>query len=281
VTGYEAPAKLNLALVVRPPESGGFHPIESLVQTIDWIDLLEVEEADEDRLAIEGLDIETDDNLVKRALGEIRLRGEVPPLDIRLHKRIPTEAGLGGGSSDAAATLLAASEAGRLPSGVREEVAPVVGADVALFLVGGSLEVSGIGEVIVPRPALAGFAVAVAVPEFGLRTADVYRRWDELEGPMGEAVPDSHLPPPLRDGIPIRNDLTPSAVDLEPALADYMADLRSLWGRPVMMTGSGSACHAFFADLDEAVDAARAAPSSSQAARGVELRPRGVARAEE
>jgi len=80
--------------------------------------------------------------------------------------------------------------------------------------------------------------------------------------------------------MPIRNDLTPAAIDLEPALADFMADLRSGWGTAVSMTGSGSACFGFFADLDEADHAARTVAGLCRGAVGAALRPRGVARIE-
>jgi 4-diphosphocytidyl-2-C-methyl-D-erythritol kinase len=275
---YESPAKLNLALLVDPPRSDGFHPLQSLVQTVEWLDLLRVDEAAEDALVVKGAELDPDDNLVTRSVEAIRSRGRVPPLDIRLEKRIPQGAGLGGGSSNAAATLTAAAEISKLPQSLAEEVGPSLGSDVALFFRGGSLLVTGVGEELESVPPLSGFAVAVAVPVFEMSTPEVYRRWDELEGPVGEEITPRLLPPALREGIPIRNDLTPVAFDLEPELADFVADLRAQWGRPVAMTGSGSACFAFFADLDEAEDAADAIASRCRAAVGAGIRPRGVAR---
>ena len=257
MTVYESPAKINLALLVEAPRADGLHPLESLVQTIDWLDLLGVEESDDDALVISGGDIDPEDNLVTRSLKTIRARGFVPPLDIRLDKQIPIGAGLGGGSSNAAATLLAASETGKLPRSIAEDVAPSIGADVPLFLTGGTLMVAGVGDELESLQPMVGFAVAVAVPQFELSTADVYRRWDELEAPVGETITPRLLPPGLRDGIPVRNDLTPAAFDLEPTFADFMADLRMRWGGPVLMTGSGSGCFGFFPDPDEAADAAR------------------------
>jgi 4-diphosphocytidyl-2-C-methyl-D-erythritol kinase len=275
---YQAPAKLNLALLVSPPAAGGLHPLESLVQTIDWLDLLEVEEADEDALTVDGAEIEPEENFVTRALVALREQWTVPPLAIRLEKRIPEEAGLGGGSSDAAATLLAAIDIGRVPADTATATAPSIGSDVSLFLTGGTVMISGFGEIVEPEPSLDGFAVAVVVPEYRLRTADVYRRWDEMEGPVGETIASGLLPPRLRDGIPIRNDLTPAAIDLEPALADFMADLRSRWGTVVAMTGSGSACFGFFPDVGEAEDAAQSVASQCRGTIGATLRPRGVER---
>jgi 4-diphosphocytidyl-2-C-methyl-D-erythritol kinase len=279
VTTYESPAKLNLSLLVHPPRPDGYHPIESLVQTIDWLDLLEVDESEEEAVVIEGAAIDPEDNLVVRALRAIRGKGSVPRLAIRLEKQIPVSAGLGGGSSNAAATLLAATEAGKLPASTAGEAAPAVGADVPLFLVGGSLMVAGIGEEVVPsQPSLSGFAVAVAVPPFEMSTVEVYHRWDLMEGPTGETMGSRHLPPGLRDGMPVRNDLTPAAIDIEPGLADFMADLRAHWGGSVMMTGSGSGCFGFFPDLEEANDAATSVSSMCRGSTGASLRSNGVSR---
>jgi 4-diphosphocytidyl-2-C-methyl-D-erythritol kinase len=277
VTVYESPAKLNLALLVESPRADGLHPLESLVQTVDWLDLLEVEESEEDSLVIEGADLDPEDNLVTRSLKAIRTRGLVPPLDVRLDKQIPNGAGLGGGSSNAAATLLAATEMGRIARSAAEDMAPSIGADVPLFLIGGTMLMRGIGDQLESLQPLTDFAVAVAVPQFELSTAEVYRRWDEMEGPLGETIPSRLLPPGLRDGIPIRNDLTPAAFDLVPTLADFMADLRLRWGGPVLMTGSGSGCFGFFPDPDEASDAARSVEDLCRATVGARLRPRGVA----
>jgi 4-diphosphocytidyl-2-C-methyl-D-erythritol kinase len=279
VTVYESPAKLNFSLLVHPPRPDGYHPIESLVQTIDWLDLLEVEESEEESVVIEGADIDPEDNLVVKSLRAIRGLGKVPKLAIRLDKQIPISAGLGGGSSNAAATLLAATEAGWLPASTAGEVAASVGSDVPLFLVGGSLTVGGIGEEVSNlQPPLSGFAVAVAVPAFEMSTVEVYQRWDLMEGPTGEAIGSRHLPPGLRDGMPVRNDLTPAAIDIEPGLADFMADLRTQWGGPVMMTGSGSGCFGLFPDLEEASDAAVSVSSMCRGSTGASLRSDGVSR---
>jgi 4-diphosphocytidyl-2-C-methyl-D-erythritol kinase len=272
---YEAPAKLNLSLLVHPPDSSGMHPIESLVQTIDLLDRLEFSEADEDSFQCVGADLDPDHNLVVAAIAAVREKGQVPPLAIRLEKSIPLEAGLGGGSADAAAALLGAVELGGLDETLPSELAPEIGADVALFLSGGTQLMTGFGEHLDPQRPLSGFAVAVVVPEFGLSTADVYRRWDEMDGPEGESVERGMLPPVLRDGMPIRNDLFPAALDLEPRLGDFVADVRLVWGSAVLMTGSGAACFGFFGDVDEAGDAASSV-GNAPAGFGVGLRNQGV-----
>jgi 4-diphosphocytidyl-2-C-methyl-D-erythritol kinase len=121
--------------------------------------------------------------------------------------------------------------------------------------------------------------MAVAVPDFELETTAVYEAWDRLDGPKGPAVSGRQLLPALRSLSEARNDLTPAATALRPELGDWIEDLSARWGRPVLMTGSGPACFAFFADLDEAESAVRAAPSTSRAVRAVAPRSSGVGRA--
>ncbi len=211
------------------------------------------------------------------ALREARSELEFPPLQIVLEKVLPIAAGVGGGSSDAAAALFAVAELAGTPADLGS-IAARVGGDVPLFLTGGTLRMPGFGERIEVLPALTGFAVAVVQPDFGLGTGEVYARWDELEGPLGESVPDQYLPPSLRAGMPMRNDLLPAALDLDPRLGDFMADVRAAWETEVCLTGSGSACFAYFASLDEARDAASSVGEMCSVARGVDLRGRGVSR---
>jgi 4-diphosphocytidyl-2-C-methyl-D-erythritol kinase len=278
VTTYEAPAKLNFSLLVSPPRSSdGYHPLASLVQTIEWCDRLEAEPGE----GRDELDSEIPDNLVEKALRVLREDATIPALRLTLHKEIPVAAGMGGGSSDAAAALLAGADAGHVDRSSLSVSASRVGADVPFFLTGGSVLMTGTGDRIEEVPVIEGFAVAVVVPEFGLSTTDVYRKWDDLEGPEGDTVPDDLLPPSLRGRMPIRNDLLPAALSLEPTFGDFMADVASVWGTTVCLTGSGSACFGFFATPDEAVDAASAVSHLVREGRGVEMRRDGVKRVHE
>lgn len=269
---FQAPAKVNLSLLVSPPRSDGYHPLESLVQTVAWCDVLDVEVGE----AKDEMESDLENNLVIRAVEVARQLGKVPPLTLRLHKSIPVAAGLGGGSSDAAAALLATSELGEVRADLLAQAASRVGADVSLFLTGGTLMMSGLGEEIEKAKPAHGFALAIVVPGYGLSTADVYRRWDELEGPEGDVVDDRLLPPSLRGRMPMRNDLLPAAISLEPRLGDFMTDVAAVWGGGVCLTGSGSACFGYFPTLGEAADAADAVTSLSHEGRGVTLRDRGV-----
>lgn len=274
---WDAPAKLNLTLRVGAPLGSGLHPIESLAQTIDWVDTLRFAFADEDRLTVDGADLADDgDNLVWRAVRRL-LPDRRQRLEVSLTKRIPIAAGLGGGSSDAACAIAALGDWFGVGSQQRLSAAADVGADVTFFLTGGTALMTGVGERIEPLDPIEGFVVVVAVPEFETSTPEVYRRWDEMGGPAGSVVPARRLPPGLRD-TEVVNDLTPAAVDLTPALGDVLVELGQIWERPVMMSGSGSAVFGCFSDLDEARDAEGSVGVGFRASAAVELRRHGVSR---
>jgi len=272
----EAYAKINLTLRVEAPGPSGLHPIRSLVQSIDWADHLELVESEEDHLVLEGADLPMDDsNLAVRALEAVRAAtGRDHPVSLRLVKEIPVAAGLGGGSADAAAVLALASRCLRLDPRARDALAPSLGADVAFCVTGGLARMTGFGERVVPVPEHATFHVAVAVPPFHLPTADVYDRWDALEGPVGHKIAPRYLPPSLRSYGPLINDLTPAAIGLQPDLGDWISDLSRLWGVPVAMSGSGPSLFGLFSSRSEAngaaaeVEGARATRGCSQSDSG-------------
>jgi 4-diphosphocytidyl-2-C-methyl-D-erythritol kinase len=279
---WEAPAKINLSLEIRSPGIDGMHPLRSLVQAIEWCDLLEVEESDEDHLEIEGAHLPDDgENLVWKGVGALRrkLGQDRPSLHIKLTKSIAVAAGLGGGSSDAAAAMLALAEVRKASADLVSETATTVGADVPFFLVGGTAWIEGYGERIAEaRIDTESWTLAIAVPDFELRTADVYQAWDRLEEPIGPALEGRTLPPSLREHGPFRNDLTPAAMLLRPDMGDWIAELTDAWERPVAMSGSGPSLFAFFSDGDEAESAIKVLPKSVRASRAVRPRRTGAQR---
>jgi 4-diphosphocytidyl-2-C-methyl-D-erythritol kinase len=256
-----AHAKVNLTLRVMPRDASGLHPIRSLVQSVDLADAVTVALADEDGLSVTGAGpVETDErNLVWRAVDAVRRRlGDERKLAVGLDKRIPVAAGLGGGSADAAAGLVAAAATLGGRRSLVEELAPSIGSDVPFCVTGGTLWVEGYGDVLSPAvPALDHHMALVTAP-FLLATADVYRRWDEMEGPHGPEVSGSSVPPSLRDAAPLVNDLTPAALALRPELGDWIADLSAAWGQRALLSGSGPTAVGFFATRSEADDAAQA-----------------------
>ena len=145
----QAPAKVNLTLEVLGKRSDGYHEIASVMQVISLFDTLSFSPSDEIKVLAEIKDLETQDNLVYRAAMLLReTSGMSSGAEIRLDKQIPLAAGLGGGSSDAAATLLGLARLWGLELGEEElkVLAAQLGSDVPFFVTGGTALVEGRGE---------------------------------------------------------------------------------------------------------------------------------------
>ena len=214
VVVLSAPAKLTLSLRVVGHRDDGLHLVDAEMVAIDLADRLHVSDGDGLQVVPVGGGLEVvvgDDNLVARAL---RLAGRSAAVVV--HKAIPAGAGLGGGSSDAAAIL-------RWAGWTDVVEAAAIGADVSFCMVGGRARVTGVGEVVEPLEFRA-LSFTLLTPPVGCRTADVYRRWDELGGPAGESG----------------NDLEPAALDLVPDLARWRDDLGDATGLCPRLAGSGS-----------------------------------------
>lgn len=225
-----AHAKLNLSLRVLGRRPDGNHDLVTRFQSISLHDLLLVEPAETTTLA----GGQGPDDLVLRAQRALEeAAGRPLPARFRLVKRIPAGAGLGGGSSDAAATLRALVRLHGLDCVDLAAVAAEVGADVPFLLRGGSAEARGRGEVLVSAPPAAGW-FALAWPGLELSTGAVYESWDRLGG----------------EGV---NHLTRSALAVEPRLAEFARGLGEGW----RMTGSGSAFFRHCQSRPEAEEAVR------------------------
>ena len=212
-----ARAKLNLDLEVVGRHADGFHELRTTFQAIDLHDLLVIEPANETWLTTSGLSVSENDNSVLAAhRAAERVAGRSLPAKIHLHKRIPPGSGMGGASSDAAATLKGLKTMYGLEIDLTS-IALELGSDVPFFLSGGRARAEGRGERLTPlKPEPAWFAIAW--PGIELSTADVYRAWDEVKG----AGP---------------NHLQRAAEHVEPRLKDFAKRLGPGW----QMTGSGSA----------------------------------------
>ena len=212
-----APAKLTLSLRIVGRRNDGLHLIEAEMVTVDLCDTLELVEGrsgltvvDPGGQPIDGIPTGPE-NLVNRALDLVGRRAA-----ITLTKRIPAQAGLGGGSSDAGAVLRWA--------GHRDLVsAAALGADVAFCTVGGRARVSGIGEVVEPL-AHRDEIYTLVTPPVGCPTGAIYQRWDQLGGPRG----------------PSGNDLEPAAIDVVPELVRWRDALARSTGETPRLAGSGS-----------------------------------------
>jgi 4-diphosphocytidyl-2-C-methyl-D-erythritol kinase len=257
----EAHAKVNLALAITGVRDDGYHTLRSVFLRLELHDRLSVEldaGADRDSLGIDGAMEATEDNLILRAAAQLRaaIDPDLPPLHFRLRKRIPAAAGLGGGSSDAAAAvdLALAAWGVRLHPAQRLEAGLRLGADVPFFAAGHPAAlVGGIGEHIVPLPAPEPAAGLVLVtPPDRLSTAAVFAEYDRDPPAAGVAAEQAtELAELLRervDGMTLAattpmlreaNDLWVPATRLAPSLAAARDALARVLGRAVLLTGSG------------------------------------------
>jgi len=248
----DCPAKINLFLEVRSRRPDGYHEIDTVLQTVGLFDTLSGRAAacDGIRLTVFGSDLPTDErNLVYRAAALFREeRGLDGGVTLRLDKRIPVEAGLGGGSSDAAGTLLLMRDlfAPDVPVGDLLEGAARLGSDVPFFLRGGTARATGRGEVIEPLPAGPRRWLVLFRPEFGLATPEVYRRVALPSEPRDART--------FLDGDRVFNRLEAAAEEADPRVTAFRERITgALVGdeRPVL-SGSGSVFFVLVRDVDRA-----------------------------
>jgi 4-diphosphocytidyl-2-C-methyl-D-erythritol kinase len=261
-----APAKLNLFLEVLGRRPDGYHEIESLMVTVDLYDTLAVTELDSEAIILECDDptLPTgSENLVVKAAERLKAAASDPRgAKIALKKAIPAQAGLAGGSSDAAAALVALDQIWDLgmPAAALDAVAGKIGSDVAFFLHGPAAICRGRGEQVEALALGRPMHFVLVVPEVGLSTADVYRNLKPPErprpiGPVIEALAGGE---PDALGRSLFNRLEPVALTLRPELArvrDALANLNPpLAG--FLMSGSGSAYYGLCRDSSAAHRAA-------------------------
>jgi len=249
-------AKINLDLRVLGVRPDGYHELRTIFQTVSLADLLEISFTPGRRTAIELVDsAQIADNLVTRAarlaLDAMRVTGAV---SMRLMKRIPMGAGLGGGSSDAAAVLLALPVlAGRvLPVSTLCALGQQLGSDVPFFLLGGTAAAIGRGTEVFPLPAGPSRAGLIVAPGVHVSTADAYRALSprlttELQENKIFSF-QSHSWDVF--GAAGANDFEPVVFDRESRLAMLKQKLTRAGASPAMMTGSGSALFGLFNSRD-------------------------------
>lgn len=246
-----APAKLNLALHVRGRLDHGYHALETLFAFCDFGDVLHAEPADDWSLHLVG-PMAGDagplaDNLVLRAARAFQEATTTPRRHaFTLSKHIPVAAGLGGGSADAAAALRLLNRLdGGLPDAALEEIGRMLGADVPACVRSQSRIGRGRGDVLAPGPDVSGMSVLLVNPGVAVPTGPVFAAWDGVDrGALGD------------DWRAARNDLTASAVALQPVIGDVLHWLATLPGAgPVRMSGSGATCFALFDGPAPAVSA--------------------------
>jgi 4-diphosphocytidyl-2-C-methyl-D-erythritol kinase len=280
-----APAKLNLTLSVVARRDDGYHSLHSVFAPLGLADRLSLAlgTGNDDTLHVTGIDAgPTAENLVLRAIAAARTAvgggwpggpASTPAIAARLEKRIPVAAGLGGGSSDAAAALDGALEAwgAELDDDTRTRVAARVGSDVPFFLAGGLALVEGRGETVARLDGLHGTpGVLLVTPDVAVSTPDVFAAFDAIRthGDGAVRLTSVHLAEELRaklstadlvaraGAMTVANDLLPATALVVPALVPFRRGLSRLLGRPIGLSGSGPTLWALYASETEAAEAA-------------------------
>lgn len=270
-----APAKLNLVLRVGARDADGYHPLASLMVALDGLaDDVVLERADARRLECPGAPAGAD-NLAWRALDALEAHtGRGLPARITITKRIPQQAGLGGGSSDAAAVLVGIDRLYALGLGAQalERLGASLGSDVPFFVRGGTQWATGRGERLAPRALPGDLWAVICGPVAALATGRVYERFDALNPPgaLDTRPPEGHW----ADASWVGNDLWPAARSLAPDLEHAARTLRGAGAVKVLLCGSGGAIAGLWYDAAAARQAAGRLASAIAIARP--MAPRGA-----
>lgn len=255
-------AKVNLTLDVRERLSNGYHLIQTVMQQISLADEVTVRQTGEGGICIECSDpaIPCDQtNLAWRAAERFYARlGESPRITITLRKQIPAQAGLGGGSSNAATTLRALNILHGQPFSLKElqSLAISLGSDVPFFLHGGTALVEGLGEVVTPLPVPASYPLLIAVPPEGISTSWAYQRIDEERAlTTGEELPPPRTPAmvsALRTGLDwlplLHNDFEAVVLPEFPEIQRVKLLMMSSGAQAALLCGSGSGMMGVYPD---------------------------------
>ena len=260
-----APAKVNLVLRIGPKAANGLHEVASLFASLDLADDVEVEPALEDSLECDGID---GPNLATAAVNALRMVSPtLPPLRIRITKRIPVAAGLAGGSADAAAVLRAANSFQELPLDDEQlrAIAARLGSDVPSQIAPAHAIVTGTGEDVEPV-ALPPLSVVLVPAAVGLATGDVFRKADQMGLPRDTLdASDLHslaAEQPRIIAARLENDLQPATLRLRPELRDSIEALLGHGALGAQVSGSGPTVFGLFAEPEVAHAAAEQIPGA-------------------
>ena len=265
-------AKINRSLRVVATRSDGYHELRTIFQSIALHDTLTF------RRTRGPFELTCDDpacladgtNLIARAaaqLWEASGRGGSPQgIAIHLQKRIPMQAGLGGGSSDAAATLRVLAKRWRVGDARVRAAAASLGADVPYFLEGGTMLGLERGDLLFPLQEPESASVVLVLPGFGVSTKDAFGWLDAASGAQRPA--SDRRPPPLArayQGIAgeMVNDLEAPVAERHPEIARIISALRRAGATQAAMSGSGSAVFGLFSDRSAAATAMKRLPAGS------------------
>jgi len=254
-------AKINLSLRIRKRRSDGYHDLDTIFQTISLHDAIKITVTDNSEIVLSCDDRQLpvdSENLIVRAARAFQDRFSVKKgARLRLEKRIPAGAGLGGGSSDAAVTLLAVACVWGTAATRQDlvEIGAQLGADVPFFFTGGMARGTGIGDQVEPLPDMPANSLLIIKPIASITTADAYKVFDErcLTTGNSKSILSGSQP---TDGFDTKslaslgNDFEQVVFDLEPELARAKAALMGAGAQAAMLAGSGSAVFGIFDSED-------------------------------
>lgn len=263
-----AHAKVNLALHVTGQHEDGYHLLDSLVVFTEFGDVISVSEASKPsslvNLKIDGPFSDCLDNgannLVSRAALSLgyevtKQTGKPTPVDIKLTKNLPIASGIGGGSADAAATLLALSELWDSDVDLIP-IARALGADIPMCMHSTSLRAQGIGDEITPLETQKQLYMVLVNPNVEVPTPSIFKRLTRRENaPMFDE--DIMKIPFISEVKNLRNDLQKPAMEIEPAIEDVLSVISKTNAQLTRMSGSGATCFGLYKNLQEAQIAAK------------------------
>lgn len=258
----KAPAKLNLRLKITGRRPNGYHELISIVIPVDLFDLLELKVIPQSRikLSCEGLPAPSDENnlVYRAALSFLSETGIQKGIAIKLIKKIPVAAGLGGGSSDAAATLLTLNEIWSKPFSLSKlhALAVQLGADVPFFLHSEPSLATGIGEILEPLKKWPKFWYVIITPPLQVSTSWVYRNV-KLKLTRGEYdfIVKFLRSDPFTISAILENDLEEVTAASFPVIETIKKCLVDAGAEGALMTGSGPSVFGVFPSLNQAISA--------------------------
>ena len=264
-----APAKVNLTLQIHNQRPDGYHGIESLVQKVDFYDRIMLENSPDGRITLQCNDptLPTDSgNIAQRAAELLRESADIPAKGVRIHldKRIPHGAGLGGGSSNAAAVLLGLNLIWKLSldRDVLLGIAEQLGSDVPLFLHPSPAVIRGKGEIVKPSDLRINAVFVIVYPDVAVSTRWAYSNFRLTKSPgeyrispLSKAM-GGELSPDMWGGLLV-NDLETCVFERFPQVKRCKEVLIRHGARASLMSGSGSAVFGLFENMGDAKKAAR------------------------
>jgi 4-diphosphocytidyl-2-C-methyl-D-erythritol kinase len=255
-----SPAKVNLTLEVLGKRPDGYHEIRSIMQPVDLFDEVKIDVLDGNGIAIEtkGPKVPRGKRNLAWKAADIFIKesGLKAKVNIFIKKIIPAGAGLGGGSSNAAAVLVGLNKITKnLSQHDLHTLSPKIGADVAFFIGCRSAMAEGIGEKITTIKDLPLFHYILVNPGFEVSTRDIYKQWDKLQPEPTKLDDIGETTTLFRMGrFLLRNDLERPAIDLYPEIKTLKELLFSLGIEAASMTGSGATVFAVFKEEKEGLD---------------------------